>query len=280
MKRLIITLFIALAAAGCGARQAETSNTIYVTIQPLKGLVEAIVGDDFDIRVLVPEGAGPETYEPSAREFVELNGAAMIFCTGLIDFEKSLMSRVQEPDKVVALHHGIDLIKGSCSHGHTHAHGVDPHIWTSPKALMKMAENAHKALLERWTDSVKYTENHDMLQARLHILDSHVGRRIASSGVKRFIIYHPALTYYARDYGIEQVAIEHDGKEPSAKRLAALVRMAREERIRRILYQSQYPASTVEVLAGDIGGEAVAINPLAEDIIANINNITDVITAR
>ena len=90
-----------------------------------------------------------------------------------------------------------------------------------------------------------------------------------------FIIYHPALTYYARDYGIRQEAIEADGKEPSARRLTELIRQARRDGIRRIFYQNQFPASVVEVIARDIDADYVEIDPLREDVIANIDAITD-----
>jgi len=98
--------------------------------------------------------------------------------------------------------------------------------------------------------------------------------------VKYFIVYHPALTYYARDYGLRQVAIEADGKEPSAKQLTAVIRQAREDGVRRIFYQNQFPASTVEIIARDIDAEYVEIDPLDEDAIGAIDAMTDSITAK
>ena len=98
--------------------------------------------------------------------------------------------------------------------------------------------------------------------------------------MKYFIVYHPALTYYARDYGLRQVAIEADGKEPSAKQLTAGIRQAREDGVRRIFYQNQFPASTVEIIARDIDAEYVEIDPLDEDAIGAIDAMTDSITAK
>ena len=103
---------------------------------------------------------------------------------------------------------------------------------------------------------------------------------LRQANVHTIVIYHPALTYYARDYGLRQVAIETDGKEPSAKQLTAIIRQAREDGVRRIFYQKQFPASTVEVIARDIDAEYVAIDPLDRDAIANIDTITDLITAK
>ena len=104
---------------------------------------------------------------------------------------------------------------------------------------------AYEAIHAAWPDSTKYTENYRRLSRELQELDRRTAGKIARSGVKAFIIYHPALTYYARDYGIRQEAVETDRKEPSAKRLAELIRIARREGIRQIFYQKQFPASVV-----------------------------------
>ena len=266
MRKLSAYLLAALLLAACTPEQPAGENTFYVSIPPLRSIVEGIVGDDFKIEVLVPPGASPETFEPTPRQFVELNKAQLIFNVGLIDFETTLLGKVGDQAKVVNLSRGIDLIAGSCSHGHHghdhgHAHGVDPHVWTYP-------------------DSVKYEAGYNRLRSTLKELDIRTAEKIARSGVKYFIVYHPALTYYARDYGLRQVAIEADGKEPSAKQLTAVIRQAREDGVRRIFYQNQFPASTVEIIARDIDAEYVEIDPLDEDAIGAIDAMTDSITAK
>ena len=283
MRKIYITLLIAILCGGCTSRRPADGEPLYVSILPLRSLVQGIVGDDFDIEVLVPPGASPETFEPTPRQFVGLNKARMVFNVGLIDFETTLLAKVEDQAKVVDLSRGIELIAGTCSHGshgHTHTHGIDPHVWTSPRALQKMAENAYEAIREAYPDSVKYETNYRLLQQELKALDERTAARIAASDVEYFIIYHPALTYYARDYGLRQIAIEADGKEPSAKQLTQLIRQAREDGVRRILYHSQFPASAVEVIARDIDAEYAEVDPLREDVIANIEEITGIITRR
>ena len=283
MRKIYITLLIAILCGGCTSRRPADGEPLYVSILPLRSLVQGIVGDDFDIEVLVPPGASPETFEPTPRQFVGLNKARMVFNVGLIDFETMLLAKIEDQAKVVNLSRGIELIAGTCSHGshgHTHTHGIDPHVWTSPRALQKMAENAYEAIREAYPDLVKYETNYRLLQQELKALDERTAARIAASDVEYFIIYHPALTYYARDYGLRQIAIEADGKEPSAKQLTQLIRQAREDGVRRILYQSQFPASAVEVIARDIDAEYAEVDPLREDVIANIEEITGIITRR
>ncbi len=279
MIRNIIVSLALLGAVGCGSTPKQSNEpTIYVSIAPLKGLVERITGDDFEVKVLVPAGASPETYEPTPKQFIALNESEMIFSTGLIDFETALLSKIKDRERVVDLSRGIELIAGTCSHGHGehhhHDHGVDPHIWTSARALKQMAKNAFAALEQCYPDSVHYLSAYSNLIVELAALDTEIESQLEAAEVESIFIYHPALTYYARDYGIEQIAIEHEGKEPSAKRIAQIIEQARSEGVDAILYQAQFPASSVEIIAGDIGAKPVQIDPLREDFIENIKEIT------
>ena len=279
-------LLLLVAASGCSRRtERQEKDRLYVSILPLRSLVEQIVEKDFDIDVLVPAGASPESFEPTPRQYVALNRSKLIFNVGLIDFEQNLLRDFSEPQKLVDLSRGVRLLEGSCSHRHEihdggHAHGIDPHIWTSPRALRRMAANAYEALHAIYPDSIRYTNNCRRLLARLDSLDSACGEALRRAGVRTIVIYHPALTYYAADYGVEQLAIEHDGKEPSARHLARLIEQARAKGIRSVLYQAQYPVSTVKVIAEDIGAACVEIDPLREDVIENIDEITRKLTAK
>ncbi len=285
-----------LLLTGCRNVEQPQQTTLWVTIAPLRSLVQAITGDDFAVEVLVPPSASPETFEPTPRQYGTLTRSPMIFGTGLIDFERHLLERLERPERIVDLSEGIDLIAGSCSHAHAghddaeyaectkdrehaepakHAHGVDPHIWTSPRELQRMAANAYRAIHAQWPDSARYTANYEALRNRIAEVDSLVSKRLSSVQRRWFLIYHPALTYYARAYGLRQVAVEEDGKEPSAKRLAALIDSARRDGVRTVFYQAQFPASSVEVIAADIAGKAVRIDPLAEQVLDNILAITD-----
>ena len=281
MNKAIFSLLIAGFLSACSPQPASQEKTLYVSILPIRSLVKEIVGEDFRIEVLVPPGASPETFEPTPRQFIGLNEAQLVFNVGLLEFETALLDKIEDRTKIVDLSRGIVRIEGSCAHagrnGSDHVHGVDPHVWTSPRALQRMAENAYEAIHARWPDSAKYTANHARLQEELRQLDLRTAEKIARSGIRYFIIYHPALTYYARDYGLRQEAVEADGKEPSAKRLTALIRQARKDGIGRILSQSQFPVSVVETIARDIGAECTEIDPLREDAIANIDSITDLI---
>ena len=285
MRKHIYNILSALLATtlllACGGRSERHDADIIVSIEPLKHIINEITDNDFSVDVLVPQGASPETFDPTPRQIISLNNAKMVFATGLIEFEKSLLKRIENRD-IIDLSRGITLIEGTCSHtGHNHAHhhhGVDPHIWTSPQELMIMAENAYAAIIEQYPDSVKYTAGFNRLKQELEVLDNECRSAIESSNTKAFAIYHPALTYYARAYSLEQIAIENDGKEPSAKHIAQIIEKADDKGIKCLLYQSEFPRSVVDVVAKDMGIEPTEINPLASNPLQFIRDVTEAIT--
>ena len=278
MQKIATFIICALLIVGCTTKSDSDKKTIFVTITPMQSIIEEITAGDFDIEVIVPKGASPETFEPTPKQVTSFSDAEFIFSTGLIDFEQSLVERIDDDAEVVNLSNGIELIAGSCSHGnHKHKHGVDPHIWTSPRALRTMVTNAHKAIMAHYPDSVKYTEATGRLLERIDALDTYCATRIKAEGVEAMMIYHPAYTYYARDYGIEQIAIEHDGKEPSLRQTTALIEKAKEHGVKAILRQPQYSEDKVRAIANDAGAEIITTDPLAEDILGEIERVTEII---
>lgn len=278
MRKIAILLISALLTVGCGSEQDNGKESVYVTITPMQAIIEDITMGDFNVEVIVPKGASPETFEPTPKQVTAMSDAEFIFSTGLIDFEQSLVGRLSGDAEVVNLSEGIELIAGSCSHGHKHHHhGVDPHIWTSPRALRTMVINAHDAIMERYPDSIKYTAATEQLLERIDSLDTYCAERIKDADVEAVMIYHPAYTYYARDYGIEQIAIEHDGKEPSLRQTTELIDRAKEHGIKVILCQPQYSADKVRAIADDAGAEIITTDPLSEDILGEIEHVTDII---
>lgn len=266
---------------GCSSKERPSQAEIVVSIAPLKYIVQRIVGDDFRIGVLVPANTSPETYDPTPRDIIALNNAKMLLSTGLIEFETTLLDKIGDKQNIVELHEGIDLIAGSCSHSHcNHAHGTDPHIWLSPRELRTMSRNAHAAIMRLYPDSAHYTAAYKDLDEELAALDAECQSLCEASPADAFVIYHPALTYYARAYSLEQIAIESDGKEPSAKHIADIITRAKKQHAACLLYQSEFPRSVVEVIAKDMGIEPIEINPLAEDPVAFIREVTKTITKK
>ncbi|MBQ8204263.1 MAG: zinc ABC transporter substrate-binding protein [Alistipes sp.] len=282
-RRLAIFISIITLLCSCkGDNNHTAEKTIFVSISPLKMLAEEITCGDFPVEVLVPEGASPETYDPTARQLTEASQAQLLLSTGLITFEQSLVDRIANKERIVDLSSGITLLAGSCTHNHSHSHmhhthGIDPHIWTSPRALTTMVRTMHKRVMALYPDSTKYDVAAGRLLERIEQLDTRCQESIEASETEAFMIYHPAYTYYAHDYGIRQISVEQDGKEPSPRQLALLVEEVKRHNIKAILLQPQYSIDKVMSLAEECGIEVIVTDPLATDILSEIERVTTII---
>ncbi len=264
---------------------AKKKGKLIATIPPLKYIANQIVGSDFDIITLLPEGVSPETYEPTPQQIIAASEAEIIFATGLLDFEKTIIEKIKNNTKasVSILSQNIQLIEDSVEHSsadHAHNHGVDPHIWTSLRCLKRMADNAYGNIKALYPDSSKYHDNYLQFVDRIEQADMSVAGNIAESDIKYFFIYHPALTYYSHDYNILQIALENEGKEPTADHMRSVIELAKQDSTKIILYQKQLTQSVVATIARDINAEPVAFDPLCEDVIQNILWVTGKITGR
>ena len=277
MKRFLQIATIALLSVACTTQKSgDNEKTIFVTIAPLQHLAEELTCGDFSVELLVKQGASPETFEPTSSDIARLSDAELVFSTGLISFEQSLTHNIG--DIVVDLSEGITTLGGTCSHHHcNHSHGIDPHIWTSPRELRTMVGNMHRALMSRYPDSTKYNDAAERIIARIDSLDSYCRARLGDGTKRAIMIYHPAYTYLAHNYNIEQIAIENEGKEPTAKHLIELVERGRQMGIRTIFHQPQYSASKIRSIADELNAEIVVTDPLSFDIESEIRRVVDLI---
>ncbi len=278
MNRYVLTAIIAAALVSCGRSgdKGDARDKIAVSIAPLATLVDSLTCGDFDITVLVPPGESPETFSPTPVRIRDVSDSRIYFGTGLMDFERELERRMQgagNGPRMVNLSEGIELAGGD------EGHGADPHIWLSPKALKVMLRTAADAVLEEYPDSAKYEAAYRRLEARADSLEHALGAELERSRRRSFVIYHPALTYYARDYALRQIPIETEGKEPTATGLKRAIREAAADSVRHVLYQREYPVETVETVAAEIGALPAQIDPLNPDLFGELSRITELIAA-
>lgn len=278
MKKIILIATTALLFVACATQKSgDNEKTIFVTIAPLQHIAEELTCGDFSVELLVKQGASPENFEPTSSDIARLNDAEMVFSTGLISFEHSLTHNLG--DRVINLSEGIATLEGTCSHHHcNHSHGIDPHTWTSPRELRTMVENMHRALMSHYPDSMKYNDAAERIVARLDSLDSYCRAQLGDGKKRAIMIYHPAYTYLAHNYHIEQIAIENEGKEPTAKHLVELIERGREMGVRAIFHQPQYSADKLRSIAEELGAEVIMTDPLAFDIESEIRRVVDIIS--
>ena len=247
-----------------GMAESNAKPTVTVTIPPCQYFVDKIAGDKVDVNVMVSNGNNPETYEPYAQQMMELSKSALYLKVGSIGFEQTWMKKLQDnaPDmKVIDTSVGIKPAK-------TPGGNIDPHVWMSCSNARIIASNILKALCNLEPKNKAFFEkNYLSLLKIIDKRDSTIreGFKNHPEMVRKFVIYHPILTYFARDYQLEQLAIEEEGREPSASQLKSLIERARKEKIRFCLIQAEFANRNTTTFIKESQTKAMNINPLQGD---------------
>jgi zinc transport system substrate-binding protein len=258
----------------------EAALTVATSVPPMGWLAERIGGESVDVIVMTKPGEDPHTYEPSPADMRAM-GDADAYVTVDLEFEDVWVPRFTEasPDMVV-VDAAADVAKLADSGEDEHSEGTDdhseedPHVWTSLKAMAVMGHTLAAELAVLDPDNADaYTANARTLEADITKLDVDISAALASSESMTFMVFHPAWGYFARDYDLEQMAVESGGQEPSAAELATLIDSAREEGISVIFVQPSSSTRTADLIAEEIGAEVVVVNPLAEDWLANMQQV-------
>jgi zinc transport system substrate-binding protein len=283
MKHLVLFLLIVL-FAGCAKKKPGVTNeakNITVTILPQKTFVEKIAGNDFTVNVLIPPGTSPAAYSLLPSQMAEIAQSAIWFRMGYIAFELSWKDKIIAANtamKVVDLSEGLDLIAaGKSTEGEkTVLTGVDPHIWLSPALVKQMAA---KILAEisaiNPNQKEKYLANYNAFIAEIDSLDAEIKAKLAPFKGRKIISFHPSLSYFIRDYGLEQHSLESGGKEPTPQRMTELIDLARRENIKVIYIQGELDREHARVFAEETGGQVVQVRPLNPDWTGNLREMAE-----
>jgi len=270
---IIITVFVFVILAGVvpvksevGSPLSEKKIGIVVTILPLADFVEQVGRDKVKVTVMVPPGASPHTYEPTPIQIKKISQAQLYIKVGSgIDFELAWMDKISGVNK--------DMLIGDSSQG-IKLIERDPHIWLSPGNAKIMVQNIYQTLTEIDPLSREYFErNAREFIKSLDELDEEIKVKLKGIKNKRFLSYHPSWSYFAKDYNLTQIAIEDEGKEPSAAFLVGIIEQARTYDISIILVSPQFNTKSAEVIAQEIGARIIIADPLSRDYLKNLKRL-------
>ncbi|MEG0010581.1 MAG: zinc ABC transporter substrate-binding protein [Muribaculaceae bacterium] len=282
---LTICILCILGVVICACDGSVHNNRIItVSIQPQKYLLEKIVGDKIDIMCLLSQGSNPEAYEPNFSHLINLEKSDAYFRIGNIGFELAIISKAQNNNPNLKIYNnseGITFLVGS--HGATesdgHKHEIDPHIWSSVTNAMIIAKNMYDAVIEiDPTHKEFYTKNYNALISDLTKLNNDISAQLKPLQGTSFAVWHPSLSYFARDYGMKQVSLEYDGKEASIKYMKEKIDQANKNNVKVFFFQKEFDGRQAEILNDQIGAKMVTINPMnynwEEEIHATANALT------
>ena len=301
---LLVALWVVLPANAAGKPGGKVKT--FVGINPVAYSVERVGGSDVEVSVLVGPGQDPHTFELTPRVVAKLANARVLFEMGF-PFEETLIKKVESTFKnleVVDLQQGIKLrpmteeeaeaeeaaheAEHEHGHGHGHGHGeaeehehhheagdLDQHTWLDPR-LVKIQARTIADTLIRIDPSHKdqYEQNLKGYLTDLDAVHEQLTKALAPVKGKSFFVFHPALGYFGDAYGLKQVPVQIGGKEPTARQLARLIELAKEDGVRIIFVQPQFSKKSAEALAKSIDGAVVPIDTDgARDYLKNLQDI-------
>jgi len=281
----VLVLGLAAAAAGCGDAADDDAATdrlrVFVTVEPQAYLVERIGGPHVAVEVLAGAGQDPHTFEPTPRQVLSLAKARLYLHVGM-PFESRLVEKISESHAQLTV---VDMARGIERHTatepctdhddadhHHHAAAPDPHVWLSPPLAKVLAANAAEALKQTDPEHAEdYEKNLKVLCDELDALHEKIAEMLEPYRGQSFYVFHPALGHFGETYGLTQRAVEFEGKQPTSRQLQALVERAKAEQVRVVFVQPQFDRRTADVFAEMIGGTTVSIDPLAKDVLKNLD---------
>ena len=251
---------------------------VFVSILPQKFMVDQVGRDKVHVSVLVGPGQSPATYEPTPKQMSRLQQASVYFRIG-VPFEQEWMARLQSINphmKVLDTWESVwqqdpSYVEKYAKHCQA-AH--DPHVWTSPPLVKMMARHIRETLAE-WdpAHAQEYEANNKQFAKDLDQLDADIRQILAPITNREFMVFHPSWCYFAETYGLEQISIETEGKEPGPKTLARIIERGKREGLKVIFVQPQFSRQTARAIARAIGATIVPVDPLAENYLGNLRHV-------
>jgi zinc transport system substrate-binding protein len=265
---IMVMSSVAIVASPTLEAQADTGRIgVVVSIPPLAQFVGNVGGERVKVTVLLPPGKEPHTFSPTPRDLKKAKEAFLFVVNGAkLEFWMDRVTEVNPDIIVVDTSQGVELIDD------------DPHIWLSPRNARLQVKNILEALIKldpEYQDYYKH--NASRYLQKLDGLDRSIEISLEGIKVKKFIIFHPAFTYFARDYNLEQITVEVGGKSPKAKDIKRAIDEALKHNIKVIIASPQFDSHSAEVIASEIEGEVVFIDPLAQNYLQNMYTILGIL---
>ena len=309
LSTLRIVLSFAFTIIFASLALANDKLTVFVSIAPQKYFVQQIAKDLVDVKVMVLPGADPHMYEPKPKQMVAISKAKLYFSIG-IEFERVNLSKIISTNpqiKIVPTDRDIKKIPMAAYHHHDeegehhekgelpkegdHHHekgdfrhkddhqehgGLDPHIWLSPP-LVKIQARAIMNALQEIDPSHRalYESNFQLFVSQINKLNTELKAIFADKQGLQFMVFHPSWGYFAKAYGLRQVPVQIEGKNPKPAQLKELIEHAKEKNIKMIFVQPQFSAKSAQLVAKEIGGEVAFVDPLVGNWSANLREVAN-----
>jgi zinc transport system substrate-binding protein len=244
---------------------------VVVSVLPQAYFVERLAGDLVEIEVMIPPGASPSSYEPTIGQLRAMADAALYVRVGHPNFP----FEVAWLDELLRENSNLTVV--DCA-GDVPEAKDDPHIWLSPGCVRAIAPKIFTALSQLLPDHRPELEsNLESFLYDVEVLDADIHALLDPLAGEKILVFHPAWSYFTQEYGLQQVAIETEHKEPSPRALAEIIENARQEGFSVVFVQPQFSQQSADLIAEELGAEVVVLDPLARDWLTNMRHVAETI---
>ena len=267
---IVVSIFIVVFAMVGKTTDSKQDIKVFVSILPQKYFVEKIAGNRLIVEVLVSPGKSPATYEPTPQQVTDLGNAKALFTIG-VPFENAFLPEIHGTLKSLKI---VDT-SGSIKKRMLEPETLDPHIWLSPSLVKIQAKNIYNALIEiNPSGKSDYKKGYESLIKELDELTALLQKTLKPYAGSTLFVFHPAFGYFADEFGLNQVAIETGGKEPTPQKLTEIIEYAQKKGVKIIFVQPEFSQESAKKIAQAIGGTVIMLNPLNPDYINNLKSIS------
>lgn len=274
MKHLLIlfSLILTLLLSSCGADVQNSDNSdkavVYTSFNAMYQITKEIAGDKADVECLMPSGAEPHDWEPSAGDIVKLQKADIFvyssddmetWVSDVLNSAKSGLDVVEASKDITE----IDVDVHENDDGHSHG-GHDPHVWLDPKNAVVQAQSITDELCKTDSENADYyKQNLAVFKEKAENLDNEYKQVLQNAKTKYIIVSHEAYGYLCNAYGLEQIGIEGvmADSEPSPAKMAEIVNFAKEHNIKYVFAENSGDTKLADTAANEIGGEVLVLSP-------------------
>lgn len=256
----------------------DTLPTIVVTTNILGDIVTQTIGDLADVEVIMPVGADPHDFAPSARQAESMENADLLVTNGA-GFEQGMLVILEQVESsgtpVFSFADQIELIEFSDDAGHSEKghSGDDPHIWTDPSRMITAVEafGVEFASLDG-VDAPAVEAQVQSYVDELTALDAEMDATLSSVPVEQRVLVtnHEVFGYFADRFDFEVVGAvipsSTTNAEPSTAEVEALVALIEQEQIPAIFADTSSPTRLAEAIASSASGDVTVVELYSESL--------------
>ena len=255
------------------ASLAEAKLKVVATTADVGALVREVAADDVTLDVIAKGTQDPHSIEPKPSFMVKLSKADLLISNGLsleVGWLPSLVQGARNP-KVRADGGGfldlgetaepLEIPTGQITRamGDVHPEG-NPHFTLDPIRNGKLANAiAEKLGSLDSPNEAKYAERAKAFQTRMETMTKTWQERIAKSGVKKLITYHPSLNYFLKRFNLEAAAFlePKPGIPPTAQHILSVIETAKREKISLVLVDNFFDSKIADRVVKEVSGARV-----------------------